>query len=111
MAVFIFLVVMREHGGSVDDCSLTSDDLKQRTVAHQLDIGDYEGAKEAETKVRAIDRLLKRNTLNGPRPPEMAIKLLCHQNFSRKQTFLGQSSSQDLELLPLDVKRTVVART
>jgi len=95
----------------VDDCSLTSDDLKQRTVAHQLDIGDYEGAKEAETKVRAIDRLLKRNTLNGPRPPEMAIKLLCHQNFSRKQTFLGQSSSQDLELLPLDVKRTVVART
>ena len=76
----------------LDDFSLTSDDLKQRIVAHQLDIGDYEAAKEAETKVRAINRLLKRITLNEPRSPEMSIEILSQQNYDRKQTFLVQSS-------------------
>ena len=91
----------------MDDFSLTSDDLKQRIVAHQLDIGDYEAAKEAERKVRAINRLLKRITLNETRSPEISIEILSQQNYDRKQTFLVQSSLQGLELLPSDVKRTV----
>ena len=76
----------------MDDFSLTSDDLKQRILPHQVDIGDYEAAKEAETKVRAINRLLKRITLNETRSPEMSIEILSQQNYDRKQTFLVQSS-------------------
>ena len=76
----------------MDVFSLTSDDLKQRIVAQQVDIGDHEAAKEAETKVRAINRLLKRITLNETRSPEMSIEILSQQNYDRKQTFLVQSS-------------------
>jgi len=61
-------------------------------VGHQVDIEDYEAAKEAETKVRAINRLLKRITLNETRSPEMSIEILSQQNYDRKQTFLVQSS-------------------
>ena len=36
----------------MDDFSLTSDNLKQRILAHQLNTGDYEAGKEVETKVK-----------------------------------------------------------